>query len=230
MNDASRDKSQGTSVLLLGAGSGKRLGEASKAFTKIQGVSLFERAIANFKPFADEMLIGVHWRDLKKAEQIVKNQNIILLAGGQTRADTMKILLDRAFFLQVLLHDVARPFVDEALIRRIMAASLKHPAVALCTPLPQLDRLVVAKRNRIIDVLPGTHVYKTQTPIICRKKVLLKCLAQGDSEGPLSQSIVSILFRGGCKVHLIPGNNDNIKITYPDDRYEAERIAPKYPV
>jgi 2-C-methyl-D-erythritol 4-phosphate cytidylyltransferase len=227
MRNTAKNKSPKISVLLLGAGRGSRMGVASKTFSEIKGITLFERAVANFKPFADEMIIGVHKRDFGRAEKIIKNQNIILLVGGQTRAETIKILLGRASFRHILLHDVARPFVSEELIRKIVTASLRYPAVALSTPFLQRDRLVVAERNIIMDLLPYRHVYETQTPIICRKEILLKSLEQGGSEGPLPQSIVAILFNGGCRVHLIEGSNDNMKITYPEDLIEAERIATK---
>ncbi|MGV8125153.1 MAG: 2-C-methyl-D-erythritol 4-phosphate cytidylyltransferase [Candidatus Xenobiia bacterium LiM19] len=216
------------SVLLLGAGRGKRMCGASKTFAEIQGITLFERAAANFKPFADEMLIGVQKKDLGMAQKIIGNQNIIILAGGQTRAETIRILLDNASFSHILLHDVARPFVSEELIRKILTASLKYPAVALCTPFLRRDALVVAKRNIIRDLLPNRHVYKVQTPIMCTKKIIVKSLEKRSSEGPLPESIINVLFRWGCKVHLIEGSEDNIKITYPEDLKKAERIACKY--
>lgn len=216
------------SVLLLGAGRGERMGGGSKAFAEIQGITLFERAVANFKPFADEMLIGVQKKDLVRAKNSINDLDIQVVVGGQSRLDTLKALADRAHNKRVLIHDVARPFIQRKLIEKLLKASHNHPAVALCTPFHSYDALVLAKYNTVIDTVPGRYLFRVQTPVICARDKLLTALENADPENPQYSSVIGILFKSGCKVHLIEGSEDNIKITYPEDLEEAERIACKY--
>ncbi len=66
VNRPSMVKPERVSVLILGAGSGDRIGRRPKAFLRLDGRTLLERAVALVSPFATEIIVGVRpedWRE-----------------------------------------------------------------------------------------------------------------------------------------------------------------------
>lgn len=218
-----------TTVVLLGAGRGIRMAGRCKSFIKIKGVTLLERAIACFTPYADEMIVGVCDKDLERAKRIVGNNNICIMAGGQSRLDTLKTLVEKAHYQSILVHDIARPFIHKELIDKLFDASACHPAVALCTPFRSSDALVIAKQNKVGEMVHGSFLFRVQTPIISTRDKLRKAIGYADPGNTQYSSIVGILFKSGCSVHLVEGSEDNIKITCREDLVKAERIGCRFP-
>ncbi len=128
MNRASTPKPERVSVLILAAGSGDRIGRRPKAFLRLGGQTLLERAVTLVSPFATEIIVGVRSEDLPRARRLVP-KTVQVVAGGATRQKTLSCLLQYCTKPIVLLHEVARPFVTAELFERLLQEVRHHSAV-----------------------------------------------------------------------------------------------------
>src|SRR5688572_3804655 len=127
-------------ALILAAGSGTRLGGIAKATLEYKGGSLLQHAVALVSPFARNIVLGVRECDLDWAREqragLAPDCEITCVSGGATRQESLKRLLDEATTPYVLVHEVARPWVEPETFRQLLVAVRDCSAVALYTPLP----------------------------------------------------------------------------------------------
>jgi 2-C-methyl-D-erythritol 4-phosphate cytidylyltransferase / 2-C-methyl-D-erythritol 2,4-cyclodiphosphate synthase len=123
----------------------------------------------------------------------------------------------------VLIHDAARPLLQAAHVRRLLAALEASPAGILALPLA--DTL---KRDdgtgRIVATPPRAGLWRAQTPQGFRLGALKAAYAAWPAgEEPTDEAIV--VERAGGEVVLVPGDPALAKLTYPEDFAIAELIA-----
>jgi 2-C-methyl-D-erythritol 4-phosphate cytidylyltransferase len=203
-------------VLILAAGSGDRLGSRPKAFLRLDGQTLLERAVAIVSPFATEIIVGVRSEDLARARRLV-SKTVHVVAGGATRQETLSRLLQCCTKPIVLLHEVARPFVTPELFERLLREVRRHGAVALYTEVPVRDSLGFLEKQGLKMILPRRSVVALQIPHAYRREILLRAdrlAAQNDWN---EEGTAAIVKRAGHKIRLVPGSPDNLKVTYLGD-------------
>ncbi len=120
----------------------------------------------------------------------------------------------------VLVHDGARPFVPDALVRDVLAALDDHdgaiPAVAVA------DTLKRGRDGRIAGTVPRDGLFRAQTPQGFRF-ALLRDLHRSAAGGEMTDD-AALLEMAGHSVALVPGSDDNIKLTYAEDMVRLERL------
>ncbi len=209
-------KRERVSVLILAAGSGDRLGSRPKAFLKLDGQTLLERAVAIVSPFAAEIIVGVRSEDLPRARRLMP-KTVHVVAGGATRQETLSKLLRCCTKPFVLLHEVARPFVTADLFGRLLAEVQRHGAVILYAEVSERDSLGLLEKQGLKTILPRRSVVALQTPHAYRRKILLHSDRLAAQQGWNEEGTAAIVKRAGHKVRLVPGSPDNLKITYVGD-------------
>jgi 2-C-methyl-D-erythritol 4-phosphate cytidylyltransferase len=216
VNHASGVKRERVSVLILGAGSGDRIGRRPKAFLRLDGQTLLERAVALVSPFATEIIVGVRPEDLPRARRLVP-KTVHVVAGGATRQETLSRLLQYCTKPIVLLHEVARPFVTAELFERLLQEIRRHDAVALYTEIPVRDSLGFMEKQGLKMVLSRRSVVAMQIPHAYRRKTLLHADRLATRNDWNEEGTAAVVKRAGHKVRLIPGSPDNLKVTYVGD-------------
>jgi 2-C-methyl-D-erythritol 4-phosphate cytidylyltransferase len=216
VNHASRVKPESVSVLILAAGSGDRIGRRTKAFLRLEGRTLLERAVALVSPFATEIIVGVRPEDLARARRLVP-KTVHVVVGGATRQETLSRLLQCCTKPIVLLHEVARPFVTHELFERLLREVRRHGAVALYTEVPVRDSLGFLEKQELKMVLPRRSVVGMQIPHAYRRKILLHADRLATRNNWNEEGTAAVVKRAGHKVRLIPGSPDNLKVTYVGD-------------
>jgi len=209
-------KPECVSVLILAAGSGDRIGRRPKAFLRLEGRTLLERAVALVSPFATEIIVGVRPEDLARARRLVP-KTVQVVTGGATRQETLSRLLQCCTKPIVLLHEVARPFVTSELFARLLAEVQRHGAVALYTEISARDSLGLLERQGLKMILPRRSVVVLQIPHAYRRDILLRSDRLAARRGWNEEGTAAVVKRAGYKVHLVPGSPDNLKVTYPGD-------------
>ena len=148
---------------------------------------------------------------------------VLVVAGGSTRSDSVRsglaaVAPDATI---VCVHDAGRPFADAALYEAVIAAVRAGadgavPGVEVSDTIKQLDEhgVVVATpdRQRLVAV---------QTPQAFRADVLRRAHATG-AQGTDDASLVEAI---GGRVVVVPGSDDNRKITRPEDLVWARRLV-----
>jgi 2-C-methyl-D-erythritol 4-phosphate cytidylyltransferase len=217
------------SAILLGAGSGLRMGRQPKAFLKLHESMLAEHAIRAVVPFCNEIILGLRAEDLDAGAKLLSKSfgwmNIRLVAGGADRQETVTRLLAPATRPYVLLHEVARPFVAPQLFRNILRAGVEAGAAALFVPLRVRDGLALVENGILRTTLHRNQVVALQTPHAYGRELLIDAHERAHVANRREESTVALMQWAGYSVRLVPGSEDNFKITYPEDWDRAQAIA-----
>jgi 2-C-methyl-D-erythritol 4-phosphate cytidylyltransferase len=223
-------------AVVLGGGTGQRIGAAlPKQLLRLGGRTLVEHCVAAFEqaPGVDEILVVMaagyveQVRDILASGGFAKVSGVI--AGGVLRSDSTRVALaaiagggdDQG----VLLHDAARPLVDQPIIADCVAALGVHQAAGVAVPAS--DTMVVTS-NGVMHMMPAREtLWRCQTPQCFRLPVISRAheLAAADPEFvPTDDCGVVLRYLPGVDVHIVPGSERNLKVTYPQDLAVAETL------
>jgi 2-C-methyl-D-erythritol 4-phosphate cytidylyltransferase len=149
--------------------------------------------------------------------------------GGATRADTVAGGLDAlrergaAADDWVLVHDAARCLLQPAWVDRLLDACLDD-AVGGLLALPLADTLKAARGDRVAATLDRHDKWLAQTPQMFRIGMLQRALAQAAHTGVPVTDEASAIEALGLEPRLVPGEIENLKLTWPADFALAERL------
>ena len=125
----------------------------------------------------------------------------------------------------VLLHDAARPLVDQRIIADCVAALRVHDAAGVAVPAS--DTMVVTD-NGVMHSMPRREtLLRCQTPQCFRLSVITRAheLAAADPGFAATDDCGVVLrYLPDVDVHIVPGSERNIKITYAQDLAVAEAL------
>jgi 2-C-methyl-D-erythritol 4-phosphate cytidylyltransferase len=218
-----------TEVIIVAAGAGKRLNsKVPKALALLKGKALVAYSLKVFEdhPGIDSVvLVGVAGyipQFVRMARPFKKIRAVV--AGGLKRSDSVKCGL-KAIAPDtdiVLIHDAARPFIDRAMIDRLMAVLKKHKAAIVGVPVKFTVKKVERKTLDIQETPARDLLWEAQTPQGFHKDVLVKAHAQKIKEEVTDDAI--LVERMGGKVKMVRGSYRNIKITTPEDIILAQQL------
>jgi 2-C-methyl-D-erythritol 4-phosphate cytidylyltransferase / 2-C-methyl-D-erythritol 2,4-cyclodiphosphate synthase len=209
-------------AILVAAGTGTRFGaEMPKQFLMLAGKPVIRHAaealaahVSLLQPVGEAEPIGAVLDGVPGLLRVVP--------GGATRQDSVRAGLEALAPFQpdiVLVHDAARPFIPPETIPALVAALAESPGAIPAAPVADTLKRVV--RGVITKTVPRAELFRAQTPQAFRFTVLLKAHRSG-LVGATDDA--SLLEAAGQSVEVVPGSDDNIKLTYPDDLVRLERI------
>ena len=148
--------------------------------------------------------------------------------GGQHCAADTALATTAPGDCGVLLHDAARPLVDQRIIADCVAALQTHDAAGVAVPAS--DTMVVTD-NGVMQSMPRREtLLRCQTPQCFRLPVITRAheLAAADPDpesfAPTDDCGVVLRYLPDVDVHIVPGSEHNIKITYAQDLAIAETL------
>jgi 2-C-methyl-D-erythritol 4-phosphate cytidylyltransferase len=222
-------------AVVLGGGIGQRVGAAlPKQLLRLGGTTLVEHCVAAFEqaPGVDEILVVMaagyveQVRDMLAEGGFSKVTGVI--AGGVARSDSTRVALGAiggSSDCAVLLHDAARPLVDQRIIADCVAALEVHEAAGVAVPAS--DTIVITD-NGVMHTMPRREtLWRCQTPQCFRLPVIARAheLAAADPDfAPTDDCGVVLRYLPGVDVHIVPGSERNLKVTYPQDLAVAEAL------
>ena len=209
-------------AILVAAGSGSRFGgETPKQFLSLAGkpvIRLAAEALAAhvelLQPVGDAAAIEGALAGLSHLPPV---------PGGATRQASVRAglaALEASATDVVLVHDAARPLIPAGTIPALLAA-LENTAAAI-PAVPVADTLKRVTAGLIAGTVPRDGLYRAQTPQAFRYRVLLA--AHRANSGAAATDDASLLEAIGESVAIVPGSEDNIKLTYAEDLTRLERI------
>ena len=222
-------------AVVLGGGVGQRLGAGMpKQLLRLAGRTLIEHCVAAFEqaPGVDEILVVMAGGYVGQVEAMLAGFRKVsaVIEGGVTRPDSTRVALAAIARAQpgeagVLLHDAARPLVDRRIIADCIASLRVHDAAGVAVPAS--DTMVVTE-NGVMESMPRREtLLRCQTPQCFRLSVITRAheLAAADPDfAPTDDCGVVLRYLPDVKVHVVPGSERNIKITYPQDLAIAEAL------
>ncbi|MEO9115895.1 MAG: 2-C-methyl-D-erythritol 4-phosphate cytidylyltransferase [Gemmatimonadaceae bacterium] len=221
-------------AIILASGSGSRFrSETPKQFLKLAGKTVLEHTLDVFEHHAqiDEVIVVVSADNRLLSEEIISNAGYRkvtrIVLGGATRqaSSAAGIAAVSGDDRKVLVHDAVRPLLDHATIDRCLAALDVHDAVD--TGIPSPDTIIQIDQSRCIADIPDRSELRLgQTPQGFRVGLLRRAhaLAADDRALKVTDDCGLILHYRLGPVHVVDGDVNNIKITYPSDIYLADRL------
>jgi len=214
--------------LILAAGRGERFGSPKQqallgghplalwsilAFEQSQAVDLIVLVVDD--PSVEFFEYQIKMREIEKVEAIVP--------GGKERIDSLIAGL-KALPLEgyVAVQDGARPFVRaEEVTGGFRIVEKKGPAIYA---LPVTDSIKRVENQVVIETVPREFLYRSQTPQFFPLHVLRDALKRAGEEGFVGTDEASYVERMGVKVNILPGREENLKITFRQDLELAEKL------
>jgi 2-C-methyl-D-erythritol 4-phosphate cytidylyltransferase len=216
----------GVTAIIVAAGEGDRFGSA-KQFSPLKGKTVLDWSLEKFeRSKAVDNIILVLNRLYPGDEYLHKYGKITAVArGGERRQDSVYaglLSVDESRAGVVLVHDGARPLVDDSLIERIIAETRKKNAVVPVIPVE--DTIKRVEGQRITGTEDRIQLFRSQTPQGFSYSLIRVAFQQAMDDGFYGTDEASLVERMGKPVFVVPGDRRNIKITLPEDLKIAEAL------
>ncbi len=232
-------------AILLAAGAGRRMESSiAKQYMLLGDKPVIWYGLQAFEKSAliDTIILVVGKGEIPYArEEIVNKYGFskvdTIIEGGEERYLSVKKALTEIEINKlpipdhdyVFIHDGARPFITDQILKDTYEAAVKHGAS--CAAMPVKDTIKVADRNGfVIDTPERSSLFSVQTPQVFSAPLIMRAyrLLSEYLEGPVDISITddAMVVEHMIKhpVKLVPASYENIKITTPDDLEVAESL------
>jgi len=216
-------------VILLGAGAGRRLGASEpKALLPIGGRPMLGVAAASAAaaPTVAALVVAypAGWEGRALACLDGLPVPVRLVQGGVTRQESVHAALDEVApdGPVVAVHDAARPFASPDLFARVLDA-IAAGAVGAVPVVPVSDTVLRVRDQAVEGWESREGLALGQTPQAFRTEVLREAHAKAEAAGASFTDDASLLRWAGHEVQVVPGDPDNLKITTLADLAEADR-------
>jgi 2-C-methyl-D-erythritol 4-phosphate cytidylyltransferase len=152
---------------------------------------------------------------------------LMISVGGRTRTESvangLEDLPDEAQV--VLIHDAARPLVDDATIDRVVAAA-RSGSCAIAA-LPVVDTLKeVDADGRIVRTVDRAGLWRAQTPQGFPRGVIVRAHREAKTSQIAATDDAALCERLGIPVSVVRGSERAMKITDENDFARAEALFP----
>ncbi|HEY5873075.1 MAG TPA: 2-C-methyl-D-erythritol 4-phosphate cytidylyltransferase [Gaiellaceae bacterium] len=221
-----------TWALLVAAGEGARLGiDRPKAFADLGGRPLLAESLDRLDrcDWIDAIVVAAPagWEEpsILLAEELAATKLVACVTGGATRAESVRAALAEVEedALVVLVHDAARPLVDDSVVERVLAP-LGEGFNGAVPVLPVADTLKRVERGLVVETVERDGLAGAQTPQAFLAATLRRAFA-GDLAGVTD--CASAVERAGGRVATVDGDPRLLKVTTPADLALVESLLPR---
>jgi 2-C-methyl-D-erythritol 4-phosphate cytidylyltransferase len=216
-------------AVLVAAGDGRRLGaDRPKAFAGLAGRPLLAESLERLdrSNWIDAIVVAAPpgWEEpaILLSEELVASKVVAVVPGGATRTASVRAALDEvgSEALVVLVHDAARPLLDEDVIERVLGP-LSEGFDGVVPALPVTDTLRRASDGVAQETVEREAVVAVQTPQAFPAQVLRAAISGAD-EG--ATDCASLVERSGGRIRVVEGDPQLLKVTTAADLALVERL------
>ena len=214
-------------AVIVAGGIGSRMNNhLPKQFILLKGKPVLYYTIATFlRAYEDMTIILVLPEDHVAAGQEIVDayfdyRHIQITVGGRTRFHSVQNGLQSVPEESIVfVHDGVRCLLSTNLIHRCYEAAIEHGSAVPVIDSKDSIRVLSGEGNEAIE---RSQVKLVQTPQTFHSKILLSAFKIDYKDKFTDEASVVEAF--GLKVHLINGEENNIKITRPIDLVVAEEL------
>ncbi len=213
-------------VIIPAAGVGKRMGvDKPKQYISVNDKTIIEHTINCFinREEIEGVVVAVsktdkYWSSLS----ISKHEKVITVPGGDERYQSvfngLHALHDKAEECDwVLVHDAARPCLNQSAIDRLMIDLRTHDIGGILA-LPCRDTMKRANESgEIVETVERESLWHAQTPQMFKYEKLYSAIEKILNENIAVTDEAMAMEMSGYKPMLVQGHQENIKITHKDD-------------
>ncbi len=217
--------------IILASGTGSRYNsDIPKQFIKIAGKTVLEHTIEIFEKSKniDEIILVITPEYRHIAESILLKNSykkvVKLLNGGATRKESSYIAISSINDEEanVIIHDCARPFLSEKIIESCVEALQNYDAIDVA--IPSADTIIKVKDDIIESIPNRAELRRGQTPQCFKLSLIKKAHELSKNDSNFTDDCGLIVKYNLAKVFVVEGSGENIKITYPEDIFMADRL------
>ena len=222
-------------AVVLAAGQGRRMGtDLPKQFLPLCGKPVLWYSLNCFQNsgLTDRIVLvtGKEWIGYCE-EEIVRKYGLskvkTITEGGENRYDSvyngLKACADTEF---VMIHDGARPFITDEILRRGLLGAEKTGACVI--GMPSKDTVKIADQEGFIKETPQrSSVWIIQTPQVFRYSLIREAYRRIMESGTVNVTDDAMVVEQtlGTKIALAEGSYENLKVTTPDDLLKCRAIV-----
>ena len=218
-----------TTAIILASGEGSRFSAyGSKQLAMLNGKAVFIQTIKKFEenPYIDEIILVINPNYRQDFECALKTESfqtgLTIVDGGSTRQlssfNGLRKCDDQS---KVLIHDGARPFVDDTIITNAINALDKYPSISVV--IDSVDTVYeLNDQNEIVSIPSRTKIKRVQTPQGFSFDIIKKAheLAKKDGRTDFTDDCSMVFHYKLAEIYCVEGDESNKKITYSDDLFE----------
>lgn len=222
-------------AIVLAAGSGSRMkSKTKKQFMEIKGKPVIWQSLFEFeKSRVDEIILVTGKEDIDYCKkEIVEKYNLKkiknVVAGGSERYESVYNGLKEVTGNIVLIHDGARPLINNEIIERSIEGTIKSDACVVGVPVKDTIKRA-NKEGYIIDTPNRSELWITQTPqsfktdlVKMAYKKMKEELEKGNTTLNITDDAMVVEEFTTNQVRFVQGDYKNIKVTTPEDIDIAE--------
>ena len=220
------------SCIVAAGGSGTRMGSAdNKLFLELLGVPVLAHTLMALDRSADidEIVVAARETDMIRIKYLIESYGITkataVVRGGAHRGASVKAALSAVAEQAdlIVVHDGARPLVDETVISAVIEDAKTYGAAATGVR-PKCTLKRADKDGFIKETVDRSEIFEIQTPQVFAKKMLLQAY---DTDADILSSATddcSLVEKLGEQIKITEGSYRNIKVTTPEDIPVAESL------
>jgi 2-C-methyl-D-erythritol 4-phosphate cytidylyltransferase/2-C-methyl-D-erythritol 2,4-cyclodiphosphate synthase len=206
-------------ALIVAAGRGVRAGGGvPKQWRILAGAPILAHAYEAIASYPDvgEVVLVIRAEDRDRAAAACPDARLVI--GGPTRRESVRAGLAAITAPVVLIHDGARPCLKRPVIDRVLEALRRGPAAA---PAVAVTDALWRGIDHVAGTEPRDGLWRAQTPQGFHTEAIRN--AHDAHSGPADDD-VAVARAAGLDVAIVPGDEDNMKVTRPEDFARAERL------
>ncbi len=217
------------SVVVVAAGASSRMGE-DKLFLDLGGKPVLAVTLSNLnKCEAVDEIVVVTRPEAADAVGALRSEWLLdkitkVVFGGKTRTESAlagaMAVSKRAKI--ICIHDGARPFVTNRLVAEAVHCAVLHDAAAPAIPVK--DTVKTADKGIVTGTPDRSKLYAVQTPQAFHASIIKSALTRAVQSKLEYTDDCAAAEAMGCPVFLTQGDENNIKITTPQDLSHARFI------
>lgn len=224
----STDK-QGIVAVVPAAGVGSRMkADRPKQYLTINAITILEHTVNKLlsHPQVSKVVVAVSEGDPYFTElSLSQHPDVVRVKGGNERADSVLSALN---YIQesglgewVMVHDAARPCIQQGDIDKLIEAALSHPVGGILAA-PVRDTMKRGVDGAIDHTVERANLWHALTPQMFRTLPLQQALTEALEQGVSITDEASAFEWKGASPALVAGRSDNFKVTQPEDLALAE--------
>lgn len=210
----------GISVIICAAGRGERAGfKRNKLLVPFLGANALYFTLKKFSSFG-EIIVTANHEDFEEIKELSSRFGAKTVLGGSTRTESVFNALKEVTRETVLIHDGARPFVTEDIIKRCAEEAERYKSAVVAAPSTDTTAIV---SGGCIDNIPARNaVYRIQTPQGFRTEEIKLAYEKAVASGKLYTDDSSVYTEYIAPARICAcGSDANKKLTFREDFTEA---------
>lgn len=220
---------QGIVAVVPAAGVGSRMkADRPKQYLTIHAITILEHTVNKLlsHPQVSKIVVAVSESDPYFPElSLSQHPDVVRVKGGNERADSVLSALN---YIQesdlgewVMVHDAARPCIQQSDIDKLIEVSLSHPVGGILAA-PVRDTMKRGVDGQIDHTVERANLWHALTPQMFRTLPLQQVLTEALEQGVSITDEASAFEWKGASPALVAGRSDNFKVTQPEDLALAE--------